>query len=66
MLELRFINRSYSAVPIDRPRITLGSDPGNDVVLPEDGIAGFQMEFYRHDGQVIAIDLSGDACLRNG
>ena len=66
MLELRFINRSYSAVPIDRPRITLGSDPGNDVVLPEDGIAGFQMEFYRHDGQVIAIDLIGDACLRNG
>ena len=66
MLELRFKNRSYSAVVIDRPRITLGSDPGNDVVLPESGVAEFQMELFRQDGQVLAVDLTGSGCKKNG
>ncbi|MBL4622019.1 MAG: FHA domain-containing protein, partial [Immundisolibacteraceae bacterium] len=66
MLELRFKNRSYSAVIIDRPRITIGSDPGNDVVLPESGVAEFQMELFRQDGQVLAVDLTGSGCKKNG
>ena len=66
MLELRFKNRSYSAVVIDRPRITLGSDPGNDVVVPDAGVAEFQMEFFRQDGQVLAVDLTGSGCKKNG
>lgn len=66
MLELKFINRDYSTVPLDKPRTTLGSDPGNDVVLPEKGIAGFQMEFFRREGEVLAVDLIGHSCMKNG
>ncbi len=66
MLELKFTNRPYSTVALDKPRTTLGSDPGNDVVLPESGIAEFQVEFFRQDDQVLVVDLIGRSCMKNG
>ena len=66
MLELKFTNRDYSTVPLEKVRTTLGSDPDNDVVLPESGIAGFQMEFFRKDDEVLAVDLVGHSCMKNG
>ena len=57
MLKLNFQNEAYQALDLSQPRITVGREKANDVVLTEDGVSGFHAEILCEDGKVFLLDL---------
>ncbi|HED14081.1 MAG TPA: FHA domain-containing protein [Gammaproteobacteria bacterium] len=57
MQRLVFKNTEHVEVDLDKPRITIGRDKGNDVVLEDEGISGFHAEIQLLDDQAYIVDL---------
>ncbi len=57
MLKLQFDQEAFPAVDLTKPRISVGREPQNDVVLPLEGISSFHAEIYVDDGKIALVDL---------
>jgi len=57
MQKLIFKNSEHDDVDLDRPRITIGRDKGNDIVLDKEGVSGFHAEIQMLDDEINIVDL---------
>ncbi|RMG50972.1 MAG: FHA domain-containing protein, partial [Gammaproteobacteria bacterium] len=57
MLKLTFKAGGPSEVALDKPRITIGRDKSNTVVLDAAGVSGFHAEIQVDDGKAYLVDL---------
>jgi len=57
MLQLRFKQDGPPAVDLNQPRISIGRDKTNQVILETGAISGFHAEIQVDDGKVYLVDL---------
>lgn len=44
------------AADLDRPRLSIGRDPSNDLVLADDGVSGFHASIFFDNGRTVIVD----------
>lgn len=57
MLKLQFSNGAAPETGLEQPRITIGRDPKNDIVLDQAGVSGFHAEIQTDQGKAYLIDM---------
>ena len=60
MLKLQFKDLRQESIWLVNPRFTIGRDKVNDLVIDEEGIAGFHAELSLDEGKVYLADLGSD------
>ena len=57
MLKLSFKKSDFKPVELNKTRLTIGRDPGNDVLLEVDGVSGFHAEIDKEGDDFYLLDL---------
>lgn len=57
MLKLNFKNGEHDSVELSQPRVTIGRDSQNTIVLTQEGISGFHAEIHMDKGKLFIVDL---------
>jgi pSer/pThr/pTyr-binding forkhead associated (FHA) protein len=57
MLKLSFAKNENETVDLAQPRLTIGRDKSNDIVLDDDGVSGFHAEIQTEEGNSFLVDL---------
>jgi len=66
-MKLKFRDDKHAEVELDQPRLTIGRDQSNDIVLDHDDISGFHAEIHLDDGKLYLVDLaSSNGTWRQG
>jgi pSer/pThr/pTyr-binding forkhead associated (FHA) protein len=67
MLKLILSGAEKKEVELNQPRITVGRDSSNDIVLSAAGVSGFHAEFHCDQGRVFLVDVgSSNGTFING
>jgi len=56
-LTLHYKNKKKNNVRLDQPRLSLGRDDKNQIVIDEEGITGFHAEINNENGRYFLVDL---------
>lgn len=56
-LVLHFTGGEFGDYPLDKPKTSLGRDPGNDVVIDREGVSGFHAQITEDQGIHYVVDL---------